>query len=92
MELVKVKTPCQDDALPLEPDQEVPVSDPPANALLTCPDCGGILEPTRPAWATTIEFVVAAEPTESPSARWKCLICGYHADAAQTGEAPPTPL
>jgi rubredoxin len=64
------------------------VTEPQASALLTCPDCGGILEPTRPLWATTIEVFVAADPPESESTRWKCLICGYHADATEVGHAP----
>ncbi len=60
-----------------------------ATSLLTCPDCGGILEPTRPAWATTIEYVVAAEPTAPESAQWNCLLCGYRADVP-AGTKPPS--
>ncbi len=68
------------------------MSDPAKTALLTCPDCGGILEPTRPAWATTIAFVVSAEPAAAESTRWKCLICGYQADPEATVDTPPARL
>lgn len=68
------------------------MTEPPTKTLLTCPDCGGILEPTRPAWAATIEVLVAADPPEGESTRWKCLICGYHADAAEVGHAASTKL
>lgn len=51
----------------------------PTTGLKTCPDCGGILEPTRPAWARTIDYVIDAEPLTAQNAQWKCLLCGYHA-------------
>jgi len=50
----------------------------PTTDLRTCPDCGGILEPTRPEWARTIDYVIDAEPMTEDTALWKCLLCGYH--------------
>ena len=32
-----------------------------SHALLTCPDCGGILEPSRPVWSATIDVAAALD-------------------------------
>lgn len=45
--------------------------------LRTCPDCGGILEPSRPEWIATIEMATSGTPEPSPRVDWQCLICGY---------------
>lgn len=66
------------------------MSESPATSLLTCPDCGGILEPTRPAWAATIDYAVSAEPTAAESAQWNCLLCGYRADVPGGPNRPPS--
>ena len=50
--------------------------------LLTCPDCGGILQASRPAWTATIEFASDVEPAEAAPTTWLCPICGYHEQAA----------
>ena len=47
--------------------------------LLTCPDCGGILEPTVPPWQSLVQSLHAEPPrhgAEDPT-QWQCLICGY---------------
>lgn len=46
-------------------------------SLKTCPDCGGILEPTRLGWITNLEFAATAAPGEVDPIRWQCLLCGY---------------
>jgi hypothetical protein len=50
----------------------------PAPTLHTCPDCGGILEPSDPVWEVVIQPLGVA-PTQTPSGtgQWQCLICGY---------------
>lgn len=61
----------------------MPDAQPPAagktrtNLLRMCPDCGGILELTRPGWMAIIDVAAAARPQETGPARWQCLICGY---------------
>ena len=50
-----------------------------ATTLSTCPDCGGILEPSNPPWQTLVQSL---HPDAAPMAneladRWQCLICGY---------------
>ena len=60
----------------------MPEAQPPAigkmrpNLLRTCPDCGGILEPTRPGWTTVID-AAAASLRETEPVHWQCLLCGY---------------
>lgn len=43
----------------------------------TCPDCGGLLDPTRPNWISTIDLASARQPEAAGPAGWQCLICGY---------------
>lgn len=61
----------------------------------TCPDCGGILEPTRPDWMAAIALVDAATAAAQEPLPWRCLICGYHepadASADHDAAAPATP-
>jgi ribosomal protein S27AE len=45
--------------------------------LRTCPDCGGILESTHPAWRDMIEIDATEEAGSSEPVRWHCLLCGY---------------
>lgn len=56
-------------------------------ALRTCPDCGGILESTRPGWLPAIELVpfTSAEPIDDAE-EWRCLICGYQDAPARQAE------
>jgi rubredoxin len=65
------------------------MSDVRASALLTCPDCGGILEPSRPLWLATIDVTAALGPAEPAPAAWRCLLCGYH--AAHESSPPGAP-
>lgn len=48
--------------------------------LATCPDCGGLLQPTEPERLTSTEFDTdrGGEPEASPR---QCLICGYRLPA-----------
>jgi len=48
--------------------------------LATCPDCGGLLQPTEPERLTSTEFDAdqGGEPEASPR---QCLICGYRLPA-----------
>jgi hypothetical protein len=50
-----------------------------APTLRTCPDCGGILEPSSPPWQTLVQSLQphAAVPAGDQPTRWQCLICGY---------------
>jgi hypothetical protein len=50
-----------------------------------CPDCGGILQPTRAEALTTAE-VVASDAHEPDSTR-QCLLCGY----TETPQREPVP-
>ncbi len=50
-------------------------------AMRTCPDCGGILEPTRPEWIAAIELASATDAPAPEPISWRCLICGYHEPA-----------
>jgi rubredoxin len=60
----------------------------PAMATLrTCPDCGGLLDPTRPTWTATIDLVSARLPEEPGTVEWQCLICGYE----EKGPGPDRP-
>jgi hypothetical protein len=56
--------------------------------LLTCPDCGGILEPSRPAWAATLDVAAALDAVDHAPAAWRCLICGYAEAVPDTAAAP----
>ena len=51
------------------PDSSTPV-------LPTCPDCGGILHPTRIERLTSVE-VASAETDDDAVLVRQCLICGY---------------
>ena len=59
--------------------------------LPTCPDCGGILHPTRIERLTSIE-VASADDDDGILVR-QCLICGYSEqrtrDAADRGKPAP---
>lgn len=48
-----------------------------ATPLRLCPDCGGILEPSRPRWIATINMAAGATRPPAAASRWQCLICGY---------------
>jgi hypothetical protein len=45
------------------------------NIVRLCPDCGGILQPTRPEALTSSE--VAASDAAPQDGACQCLICGY---------------
>ena len=49
--------------------------DSPTSVLPTCPDCGGILHPTRMERLTSVE--VANADNEDDVVVRQCLICGY---------------
>ena len=51
--------------------------------LLMCPDCGGILESSRPAWLRTIDVAAALADAEPAPTSWRCLICGYDEPASE---------
>ncbi len=55
------------------PDTQPPPGPVAAPVLQTCPDCGGILEPTNPPWQDPNALHI---PTSFPGG-WQCLICGY---------------
>lgn len=55
----------------------------------TCPDCGGLLDPTRPTWISTIDLASARQPEEAGPAGWQCLICGYD-EGSETATEPVT--
>lgn len=61
------------------PDPATPAADPSRPALPTCPDCGGILEPTAPPWQTLMDSLPSGrtDRAEREAGRWQCLICGY---------------
>jgi hypothetical protein len=44
--------------------------------LPTCPDCGGLLQPTEPEPLTSAE-VAGGDPDDPKPQRGQCLICGY---------------
>ena len=60
----------------------------PTSAIVArCPDCGGILEPVRPAWLNTIDVAAARVARDEGQQVWRCMLCGYQmreagADAA----------
>jgi len=58
-----------------------------SHALLTCPDCGGILEPSRPVWSATIDVAAALDARNPEPAAWRCLICGYYEPIDRPDEA-----
>ena len=45
--------------------------------LRICPDCGGILEPSKPRWATMVNIATGTREPQVELPRWQCLICGY---------------
>lgn len=64
----------------------MPVPQPPVGSasratLQTCPDCGGILEPTTPPWQSLVQSLHAVpagtQPHGDHPGQWECLICGY---------------
>ena len=55
------------------PDTQPPPGPVAAPVLQTCPDCGGILEPTDPPWQDPDALHI---PT-SITGGWQCLLCGY---------------
>jgi len=61
------------------PDPQPPAGPLTRPPLPTCPDCGGILEPTNPAWQSLVQSFQAHTPRGAPASgsRWQCLICGY---------------
>ena len=60
-------------SVPFVPDTQPPPGRVAAPVLQTCPDCGGILEPTNPPWQDPNALHI---PTSLPGG-WQCLICGY---------------
>ncbi len=61
------------------PDPATPTAGPGRPTLPTCPDCGGILEPTAPPWQALMDSLPSgrADRPQGEAARWQCLICGY---------------
>ncbi len=61
-------------------------------SLPTCPDCGGILQPTRTERLTSVE-VASADAEEDAVLVFQCLICGYSeqraVDPAVRGTSAP---
>lgn len=55
--------------------------------LARCPDCGGILEPVRPAWLNTIDVAAATGARDEGQRVWRCMLCGYHTRETDT-DAP----
>jgi hypothetical protein len=50
----------------------------PASARLAlCPDCGGILHPTKTERLTSAEVAQADDGAEAAGLEYQCLICGY---------------
>ncbi len=58
------------------PDTQRPPGPVAAPILHTCPDCGGILEPTNPPWQAFVHPDAVRMPTTGTGG-WQCLICGY---------------
>jgi hypothetical protein len=54
--------------------------------LATCPDCGGLLQPTEPERLTSTEFDDDAGGDADASPR-QCLICGYQRPAPAASAA-----
>ena len=62
------------------PDARPPAPrEPNAGPLRLCPDCGGILDPTRPPWTTIVDLASGTREPDPEPPRWRCLICGYRA-------------
>ena len=61
------------------PEPAAPAPNPGSPTLRTCPDCGGILEPTAPPWQTLMDSLPSGGTSrpERETGRWQCLICGY---------------
>lgn len=53
--------------------------------LRTCPDCGGILEPTRPEYLLRLDADTAVRGELGGPTAWQCFICGYHEGVAERG-------
>lgn len=49
----------------------------PRSLVPRCPDCGGILEPVRPRWTSTLDAATAAPALPQADSDWRCLLCGY---------------
>ena len=56
--------------------KELVMPEPSTNVLPTCPDCGGILHPTRTEQLTSAE-VANADTDDDTVLVYQCLICGY---------------
>ena len=54
-----------------------PPQSPPPTALRICPDCGGILDATKPQWTTMVDMVAGTRSQTAETAAWRCLLCGY---------------
>jgi len=57
----------------------------PRSLVPRCPDCGGILEPIRPRWTSTLD-AAAAPALPQPDSDWRCLLCGYRTAGVPTQE------
>ena len=58
-----------------------------SGAVRTCPDCGGILQPTEPERLTSAE--VARADVRDPHEACQCLLCGYVEQPAAAGGCHP---
>ena len=60
------------------PDPRQPLTDDrPAESLRLCPDCGGILETSQPAWTAVVDLAAGSTQPKPEPAAWRCHICGY---------------
>lgn len=60
--------------------------------LLTCPDCSGILQPARPAWAEALQVAPPPEALNTSPMPWHCPLCGYRVELVELGPSePPSP-
>jgi hypothetical protein len=74
--LSRLDTPKYDATLAYENVKELVMPEPSTPILPTCPDCGGILHPTRTERLTSVE-VASADAEEDAVLVFQCLICGY---------------
>jgi hypothetical protein len=75
--LSRLDTPKYDATLAKLPNvKELVMPEPSTPMLPTCPDCGGILHPTRIERLTSVE-VASADADEDAVLVCQCLICGY---------------
>ena len=60
------------------PDRRQPLkNERSAESLRLCPDCGGILETSQPAWTAVVDLTAGSAQREPEPAAWQCRICGY---------------